>query len=91
MVSAKVDTFLPTSSPSLLSPPSLPRLCLQITEVGSLDSNQTTITFYIVNLTVPLPLLAVDVVEAFQVANQQEVGTYQVRVDGIYLLLLSFS
>ena len=88
MVSAEVNTFLSTSSPSLLSPPSLPHLCLQITEVGPLDSNQTTITFYIVNLTVALPLPAVDVAQSFQAANQQEIDTYQVRFDGIYLLLL---
>ena len=88
MDSAEVDTFLPTSSPSLFSPPSLPHLCLQITEVGPLDSNQTTITFYIVNLTVALPLPAVDVAQSFQAANQQEIDTYQVRFDGIYLLLL---
>ena len=82
MDSTEVDTFLPTSSPSL------PHLCLQITEVGPLDSNQTTITFYIVNLTVALPLPAVDVAQSFQAANRQEIDTYQVCFDGMYLLLL---
>ena len=57
----------------------------QITDVGPLNSGQSTITFYIVDVAAVQPVSATMVVQAFQTANPQQLDTYPVSYQDIHL------